>query len=141
MPLRRGKKQNIIKLSNSVKHASTKSKRPQNLMPHFTHNILSNFLLFLIRESVQNEIHVKLFSIQIIWGLNILVLLLLLFQPLLLSWMGREETGGTTRVTFPLASGRKTWKQSRTTFRSMLDDAWSKPAARNNVRYRRATKF
>ena len=113
-------------------------------MPHFTHNILSIFLISfcLIWESIQNEIHFNVFPIQNIWGLNIVVLLLVLvFQPLLLSWMGREETGGTTRVTFPLASGRKTWKQSRTTFRSMLDDAWSKPAARNNVQYRWAMKL
>ena len=39
-------KTNTIKLSNSVTHASMKSKRPQNLMPHFTHNILSIYFYF-----------------------------------------------------------------------------------------------
>ena len=47
---------------------------------------------------------------------------------LLLSWMTWDVTGGTTLVIFPFASGRNTWKQSLTTFRSILPVPWLKPA-------------
>lgn len=39
---------------------------------------------------------------------------------LLLSCIGCDTTGGTILVIFPFSSGRNTWKQSRTTFRSIL---------------------
>jgi len=46
----------------------------------------------------------------------------------LLSMIGCETTGWTICVNFLLASGRNTWKQSRTEFRSMLARLCAYPA-------------
>ena len=44
----------------------------------------------------------------------------IMYLNLLLSWIGWETTGGTILVILPFSSGRKTWKHSLTTLRSML---------------------